>query len=52
MAIDSNVYSSKQFELLIASQNAMGTANTTASDFIKLDLVNVSDVDFDGGLIQ
>jgi len=52
MAIDSNVYSSKQFELLIASQDAMGTANTTDADFIKLDLVNVSDVDFAGGLVQ
>ena len=52
MAIDSNVYSSKQFELLIAPQSAMGTANSTNGDFMKLDLVNVSDVDWAGGLVQ
>ena len=52
MAIDSNVYSSKQFELFIAPQTTMGTANTTNSEFVKLDLVNVTDVDFGGGLIQ
>lgn len=52
MAIDSNVYSSKQFELFIAPQSAMGTANSTNSDFVKLDLVNVNDVDFGGGLVQ
>lgn len=52
MAIDSNVYSSKQFELYIAPQTTMGTANSTNSDFVKLDLVSVNDVDFGGGLIQ
>ena len=52
MAINSSVYSSKQFELFIAPQTTMGTANTTNSEFVKLDLVNVNDVDFGGGLIQ
>ena len=52
MAIDSNVYSSKQFELFIAPQTTMGTANTTANQFTKLDLVNVNDIDFGGGLVQ
>jgi len=52
MAIDGNVYSSKQFELYIADQSVMGTANTTDADFIKLDVVSVSDVDFGGGLVQ
>ena len=52
MAIDGNVYSSKQFELYIADQSAMGTANDTNGDFVKLDVVSVSDIDFGGGLVQ
>ena len=52
MAIDANVYSSKQFELYIADQATMGTANDTDGDFVKLDVVSVSDIDFGGGLIQ
>ena len=49
---DANVYSSKQFELFIADQTTMGTANTTGSEFVKLDVVSVSDVDIGGGLVQ
>ena len=49
MAINSSVYSSKQFELFIAPQTTMGTANTTNSEFVKLDLVNVNDVDLPNG---
>jgi len=52
MAIDGNVFSSKQFELFIADQSAMGTANSTNGEFVKLDVVSVSDVDFGGGLVQ
>jgi len=52
MAIDGNVYSSKQFELYIADQSAMGTANDTDAEFVKLDVVSVSDIDFGGGLVQ
>jgi len=49
---DGNVYSSKQFELYIALQDTMGTPNATNGDFIKLDVVSVSDIDFGGGLVQ
>jgi len=52
MAINASVYSSKQFELYIALQDVMGTPNTTVGEFVKLDVVNVSDVDFGGGLVQ
>jgi len=49
---DGNVYSSKQFELYIALQDKMGTVNATNDDFVKLDVVSVSDIDFGGGLVQ
>jgi len=52
MAIDGNVYSSKQFELYIADQTTLGTPLTTDSAFVKLDVVSVTDVDFGGGLVQ
>lgn len=52
MAIDSNVYSSKQFELFIADQTTMGTAETDNASFYQLDVVSVSDIDFGGGLVQ
>ena len=52
MAVDTNVYSSKQFELYIALQSEMGVANTTNNDFVKLGVVTVSDIDFGGGLVQ
>ena len=37
MAIDGNVFSSKQFELYIADQETMGTANTTDAEFMQLE---------------
>ena len=54
MAINSSVYSSKQFELYIAPQTTMGTAMTASDNasFTKLEVVSVNDVDFGGGLIQ
>ena len=52
MAISGNVFSSKQFELYIALQSEMGVQNPTVGEYVKLDVVNVSDVDFGGGLIQ
>jgi hypothetical protein len=52
MAIDGNVFSSKQFELYIADQETMGTANTTDAEYMQLDVVSVSDIDFGGGLVQ
>ena len=53
MAINTSVYSPKQFSLYLAIQDEnMGTAETTAGDFVKLDVVNVTDVDWVGGLVQ
>jgi len=52
MAIDANVFSSKQFELFIADQTTMGSAESTNGNFCKFDVVSVSDVDFGGGLVQ
>lgn len=52
MAISGNVFSNKQFELFVADQSTMGTANTTAGEFMQFSVVNVSDVDFGGGLVQ
>lgn len=54
MAINSNVYSSKQFELFIAPQTTLGTAMTASDNasFTKLEVTSVNDVDFGGGLIQ
>lgn len=52
MAINSSVYSPKQFALYLAIQGEnMGTAETTASDFVKLSVNSIEDVDFVGGLV-
>jgi len=49
MAIDSNVFSGKQFELYLANESGnMGTAESTNGNFIKLAVNSVSDVDFSG----
>lgn len=48
MAIDSSVYSGSQFKLYIAEQALLGTANTTAGEFVVLDVTSVSDIDYSG----
>lgn len=49
MAIDSNVYSGKQFELYLAIESGnMGTAESTNANFVKLAVNSISDVDFSG----
>jgi len=49
MAIDSNVYSGKQFELYLALESGdMGTAETSNANFVKLAVNSISDVDFSG----
>jgi len=51
MAIKGEVYSPKQYELYIGiEQSAFGTAEDTASDFVKLDVATVGDIDWSGGL--
>mgnify|MGYP003135389668 FL=1 len=53
MAINTAVYSPKQFELYLALQSSnLGTAEDTSGDFVKLAVTNVEDIDFAGGLIQ
>ena len=53
MAINTSVYSPKQFALYLAIQDEnMGTAETTSADFVKLDVTSVEDVDWAGGLVQ
>lgn len=49
MAIDSNVYSGKQFELYLAIESGnMGTAESLNANFVKLAVNSISDVDFSG----
>lgn len=54
MAISGSVYSGKQFELYLGLQTgagtpvAMGTAGAVNSEFVKLDMASISDIDFSG----
>jgi len=51
MAVLGAVYSPKQYELYIGiEQSVFGTAEDTASDFVKLDVASVGDIDWAGGL--
>ena len=57
MAISGQVYSGKKYSLFLGRQSnastpvAMGTATTTNSEFVELDVVTISDIDFAGGLV-
>tara|TARA_Y100000593_G_C4311934_1_gene338839 strand:+ start:1547 stop:2584 length:1038 start_codon:yes stop_codon:yes gene_type:complete len=56
MAIAGQVYSGKQYALYLGRQTksstpvAMGTAESTNGEFVELDVVTISDIDFAGGL--
>lgn len=51
------VYSGKKYSLFLGRQTdastpvAMGTAQSTANQFVELDVVSVNDIDFTGGLV-
>ena len=57
MAIAGQLYSGKKYQVLLGRQTAassaanMGTAEDTNSEFVELDMVTVSDIDFTGGLV-
>lgn len=56
MAIAGQVYSGKQYALYLGRQTksgtpvAMGTAESANGEFVELDVVTISDIDFAGGL--
>ncbi|QDP55042.1 MAG: hypothetical protein Tp1111SUR768151_11 [Prokaryotic dsDNA virus sp.] len=58
MAISGQVYSGKKYSLFLGRQSnastpvAMGTAQTANGEFVELDVVNVTDIDFAGGLVN
>ena len=58
MAISGQVYSGKKYSLFLGRQSnassplAMGTVQTTNGEFVELDVVNVTDIDFAGGLVN
>ena len=51
------VYSGRKYTLLLGRQTdatpavAMGTAQTDSTEFVELDVVSISDIDFTGGLV-
>ena len=51
------VYSGRKYSLFLGRQTdastpiAMGTAQSTADQFVELDVVSISDIDFTGGLV-
>jgi len=53
MAIVTNTYSGEEFEVFLAIQSsAMGTAEDTDADFVRLYPETVNDVDLTGGLVK
>ena len=57
MAIAGQLYSGSKYQVLLGRQTAassavnMGTAGSTNSEFVELDMASVSDIDFTGGLV-
>ena len=57
MAIAGQLYSGSKYQVLLGRQPAassavhMGTAGSTNSEFVELDMASVSDIDFTGGLV-
>lgn len=57
MAIAGQVYSGNKYSLFLGRQTsastpvAMGTASSANGEFVELDVVSISDVDFAGGLV-
>ena len=57
MAIAGQLYSGSKYQVLLGRQTAassavnMGTAGSTNSEFVELDMATVSDIDFAGGLV-
>jgi hypothetical protein len=57
MAIAGQIYSGKKYQVLLGRQTGassavnMGTAGSTDSEFVELDMATVTDIDFAGGLV-
>ena len=57
MAISGQIYSGKKYQVLLGRQTGassavnMGTAGSTNSEFVELDMASVTDIDFAGGLV-